>query len=244
MLYLSDSVPSGGPSETKKKLGSVLSAQRHHNTKLLPSQVIQRLTELLATSSELGEERQQSQGKSLDAHTWVQDPCLSDWNPWVLRVIKPHFPHWYKWKEQHLSHNFCNDSTLFLPDFTYLGSMLLLYASLKPNLHSFHSPYQELWLWSVGFLSLSGHWGLSRDIFAFIDCYWSNIHSVTGSLLEGIHQWIRHSGCPQGAYSLVAAGEVQAENKLQHNLILWEKDWVIFRSKRHPRSSITCWRDD
>ena len=32
MLYLSDSVPSGGPSETKKKLGSVLSAQRHHNT--------------------------------------------------------------------------------------------------------------------------------------------------------------------------------------------------------------------
>ena len=60
----------------------------------------------------LGKKDSRVKGKGLDAHTWVQDPCLSDWNPWVLRVIKPHFPHWYKWKEQHLSHNFCNNSTL------------------------------------------------------------------------------------------------------------------------------------
>lgn len=71
MLFRSDCLPSGGWPETKQnKLGIILSAQRYHNTKPLLSQVIQMLTELLATSlgkTDLwtfwGRDKAQSRGK-------------------------------------------------------------------------------------------------------------------------------------------------------------------------------------
>lgn len=95
MLHLSDCLPSGGPPETKEnKLGSILSAQRHHDTKPLLSQVIQMLTGLLAcrllqslTSAcrdnfrrkdgpmdFLRKKQSRVKGKGLDADTRVEDP--------------------------------------------------------------------------------------------------------------------------------------------------------------------------
>lgn len=110
-----------GQLKPRRSLEAFLSAQRHHSTKPLLSQVIQRLTELPDTSlgkmdlwTSWGRNRAES-GKKVWRQTHEFKTQIQYFLPvrsLSLKSTKPHFPHRYKWTEQHLSHNFHKDSTL------------------------------------------------------------------------------------------------------------------------------------